>query len=249
MIKNVLIAALLAVGISTPVFAGYDSNLNTAISSVGYLNNNCSATIILSDRDEKTGDVSTILLTAKHCADGNGQGRLNHVEFPVYENNRVVSHKKYMAKIKGTYYKADIALVELTDKETLFTNVAKIADRKVDLKLGDETVTVGYPFGLGINVTFGNFNQVVQIDTWEPGKEFYRATPDIGPGNSGGALFRKVNDKYELIGVTSAGISGYPFMGLYVGLDDIHDYLNTAVPALAEKKDASTTTVYSPAGK
>jgi S1-C subfamily serine protease len=248
MIRAALVAAI-ALATFTTAHAGFDQNLQKYINNVVQINDSCSASVILSDRDEKTGKVKTILLTAKHCVDDRQQGRKNHVDFLTYQNNRVVKKDRYLAEVKGTYYKADLALLELDDKDTLFENPIPIAARETVIALGDETVAIGYPFSMGINVTFGHFQSIIPEDTFTPGQEFIRSTPDVGPGNSGGALLRKVGDKYELIGVTTAVIRGFPFTGLFTGRDDIRDYLNVAVPELAEKKKEEEKKVVSPSGR
>jgi hypothetical protein len=226
--KKLIIAALMTL-LPLSAFA-LDSKLQTAIDAVPQINNNCSASVIYSDRNEETGKVRTVLLTAKHCIDNQANGVQNIVEFPVYQNNRVVKKDHYTAKVLGRYYKADLALLELDDTQTLFKKTIQVAEADIPLTLGDETVVVGYPFSMGINVTFGNFMSIIPVDAFAPGQEFIRATPDIGPGNSGGALLKKVGDDYQLIGVTTAVIPGWPFTGLFTGVKDINEYLKTALP-------------------
>ena len=64
-------------------------------------------------------------------------------------------------------------------------------------KIGDEAVAVGSPFGFEGTHTFGRISALrdkspyIQIDT------------PLNPGNSGGPLFVKRNNKYSLIGVNT----------------------------------------------
>lgn len=245
MIKKFLLAAALAV---LPFSAyAFEAKLQNAINAVPQINDNCSASVIYSDRNEETGKVKTVILTAKHCVDSQLMNQKNTVDFPVYQNNRVVQKNSYTATVLGKFYKADLALLQLDDTQTLFKNVIKIANKDTTLTLGEDTVVVGYPFGLGINVTFGNFMTFITIDQWKPGTEFIRATPDIGPGNSGGALLRKTPDGYELIGVTTAVIPGWPFTGLFTPYTDVNEYLKTALPEVLQ--ESSEPSVVSPVGK
>jgi hypothetical protein len=194
------------------------------------LNGNCSATLVYSDRDKKSGDVTTLFLTAKHCvADAGDSDQV--VDIPVYQNSRIVKKDRYIAKVHGKYYKADLALVELKDRQTWFERVGQMADAKVQLFMGEPTWTVGYPLGQSLTITAGMFTSFETVDYPSPGVEYFRATPDIAPGNSGGALWHQtVTGDYELIGVTTAGYRGLPYMALYTPITDIRAYLDVALP-------------------
>jgi S1-C subfamily serine protease len=116
--------------------------------------------------------------------------------------------------VYGVYYSADLSLWRLKDKQTFFPNVAKLAPEKPALMMGEDVWTVGYPLGGVLTVTRGLFGSVETSDFDHPGRTYYRATPDIAPGSSGGALYHK-NDAgdYELLGVTTAGAQSFPFFG------------------------------------
>ena len=205
------------------------------------LNDNCSATLIYSDRDKTSGEVTTILLTAKHCAESKGDV---WADIPVYQNNRVVKKERFIAKVKGTFYKDDLGLIELKDKQTYFATVAKLAPEKPVLMMGEDVWTVGYPLGLALTVTNGLFGSYETSDYPSDGTEYYRATPSIAPGNSGGSLYRlSASGNFEMIGVTSAMARGYPFIGLYVPSDRIHEYLKVAVPGLYPKPEVKAAAV------
>lgn len=244
-IITTMFATMIALTTFTTAYAT-DTKLLEAIKGVPQINENCSASVIYSDRDKKSGDARTVLLTAKHCVEGNEKQEM-FADFFDYQKNRVTKKNRYMGKVLGTYYKADLALIELSDKKTVFDSVIKIGKSDEDLTLGADVVTVGYPLGMGINFTKGNFMSVFRIPNFAE-QDLYHATPDIGPGNSGGALLRRLDDgSYEQVGVTFAVIPGYPFTGIYTGLQDIRDYLKIALPeAIGEKVE---TTVASPSGK
>ena len=221
-------AATMALATFNPASAA-DTELLNNIKAVPQINENCSASVIYSDRDKKSGDAKTVLLTAKHCVVGSLNNQMM-VDFFIYQNNRVVKKDRYVGSVLGTFYKADLALIQLDDKKTVMDNVIKIGKSDEDLALGDDVVTVGYPLGMGINFTRGNFMSVFRIPDFAD-QDLYHATPDVGPGNSGGALLRKLPDgTYEQIGVTFAVIPGYPFTGIYTGLKDIREYLKVALP-------------------
>lgn len=224
------------------------SELDKVIKASPQLNENCSSSVIYSKRDEKSGDVKTVLLTANHCVRDNPVLE-QKIDFPVYKNGKIVKKDRYLGKVLGQAYDKDLALVELKDKDTLFENVVKIAKDVNDVQIGDPVAVIGYPLGLNLTVTNGNYVGY-QTTAWD-GKEFLRATPDMIFGNSGGALFKINKDgTYEQIGVTDAIMTpmGVPisYMGLYVPVDQIREYLKVALPeAIGEKN----TTIVSPNGK
>lgn len=195
------------------------------------INGNCSGTLIYSDRDKKTGDVETVILTARHCI-ANIDKQDVFVDFPVYQKNRVVKKDRYIARVKAQSYKADLALVSLKDKQTYFDKVAKLGGDDVDIAMGDPVVTVGYPLGNALTVTSGLFGSLETINYPSDGVEYYRATPDIVGGNSGGAMYHKTaTGAYELIGVTTAVHRMYTFFGLYTPAADIYEFLKVSLPA------------------
>lgn len=193
------------------------------------LNGNCSGTIIQSKRDDVTGEVKTLILSAGHCAiDKEADQR---IEIPVYQANEIVKRDAYVGRVEGIYFGADLSLWRLKDKQTFFPNVAKLAPEKPVLLMGEDVWTAGYPLGGVLTITRGLFGSLETSDFDKPGKVYYRATPDIAPGSSGGALYHK-NDAgdYELVGVTTAGARGFPYVALYTPLSDIYAYLKVAAP-------------------
>ena len=216
--------------------AGVDKLQKQVLVHTAQLNNNCSASLVYSGRDQVTGLVKTILLTAKHCVAG--QKSDMKVEFQVYQNNRIVKRDQYIARVAGEWYKGDLALLELRDKQTYFANVAKIAPDKTELFMAEDVWTVGYPLAMSLTITRGLFGGLETQDFNGPGMEYYRATPDIAGGNSGGALYHQnAAGDYEIIGVTTAGVRGNPFVGLYTTVIDIREYLKIALPeALGAEK-------------
>lgn len=204
-----------------------------ALAMTAQLNGNCSATLVYSDRDKKSGEVDTVFLTAKHCV--RNKNAAMYVDLPVYQNGRVVKRDRYTAKVRGQHFKYDLALVELLDKQTWFEHTAAVMKSKSVPAMGSPVITVGYPLGLQLTVTQGLFGSLETLDFPTAGTEYYRATPDLVGGNSGGAMYRITPDgDYELIGVSAAGHRTYTFIGLYVPTYAIHEYLKVALPSVVK---------------
>jgi S1-C subfamily serine protease len=197
-------------------------------SPTAQLNANCSATLISSTRDEKSGDVTTVFLTAKHCVAGQKSDMV--IDLPVYQKNRVVKKESYVARVRGEYHAGDLALVELKDKDTLLGPVARIAPEDTELFMGEDVWTLGYPLAWTLTISQGLFGGFETSDFAAPGAEYFRATPDIAGGNSGGALYHRGLVNYEIIGVTTARARSDSFVGLYTPLEVIHAYLKVALP-------------------
>ena len=102
------------------------------------------------------------------------------------------------AAIVGSDPEADIAILKVEhDKLTHipFANSSK-------LRVGDFTVAIGNPFGLGQTVTSGIVSALGRTGLGIEGYEdFIQTDASINPGNSGGAL---VNLRGELIGINTA---------------------------------------------
>lgn len=194
------------------------------------LNENCSGTLIWSKRDDKSGEVRTVILTAGHCVQDD-MAKDVKVDFPIYQNSRLVAKNRYIGRTLGVYFAADLALVQLVDKQTYFATVSRIAPDTPEVTMGEDAWTVGYPLGAALTVTKGLFGALETIDFPKSGTEYFRATPDIAPGNSGGALYHKNGaGDYELLGVTTAGMRGFSFVNFYTPIEKIRAYLKVALP-------------------
>ncbi|QCI20374.1 serine endoprotease DegP [Buchnera aphidicola (Brachycaudus cardui)] len=125
-------------------------------------------------------------------------------------NNHVVEHankiqvqlsdgRRYEAEIIGKDSRSDIALIKLKNASNLCA--IKIADSDT-LRVGDYTVAIGNPYGLGETVTSGIISALgrsgLNIEHYE---NFIQTDAAINRGNSGGAL---VNLNGELIGINTA---------------------------------------------
>jgi serine protease Do len=95
--------------------------------------------------------------------------------------------------------RSDIALIQLKDAKNL--SAIKMADSE-QLRVGDYTVAIGNPYGLGETVTSGIVSALgrsgLNIENYE---NFIQTDAAINRGNSGGAL---VNLNGELVGINTA---------------------------------------------
>lgn len=128
----------------------------------------------------------------------------------VVTNNHVVNNadkisvqlmdgRKYEAKVLGKDARSDIALLQLKEVKGLVA--IKLADSD-QLRVGDFTVAIGNPYGLGETVTSGIVSALGRsgLNT-ENYENFIQTDAAINRGNSGGAL---VNLSGELIGINTA---------------------------------------------
>lgn len=239
--RTILAAALVALA-TTTTYAQPTEELtrmhDQMFSVSAQLNGNCSATLVWSDRDDKTGDVTTLLLTAKHCI--KHKDREQTVDLPSYQSNRIVKRDSYVATVKAQHFKHDLALIELKDTQTFFDKVAKIAPADAELTFGEPMYVVGYPAGYRIAVTDGRFGGYETHNWPKDGTEYIRATPNVVGGNSGGGVYRVVDGNYELTAVVTGVFSGMWHMGLHTPIDAIHEFLKVSAPYVIghEKKVA-----------
>ncbi|QFQ32409.1 serine endoprotease DegP [Buchnera aphidicola (Aphis fabae)] len=107
--------------------------------------------------------------------------------------------RRYEAYVIGNDSRSDIALIQLKNAHNL--SAIKIADSDA-LRVGDYTVAIGNPYGLGETVTSGIISALgrsgLNIEHYE---NFIQTDAAINRGNSGGAL---INLNGELIGINTA---------------------------------------------
>lgn len=117
------------------------------------------------------------------------------------EKIRVQLHdgREYNAELIGGDKMSDVALLKLEKVSNL--TAIRIADSD-KLRVGDFTVAIGNPFGLGQTVTSGIVSALgrsgLNIENFE---NFIQTDAAINSGNSGGAL---INLNGELIGINTA---------------------------------------------
>ncbi|MDH2997331.1 serine peptidase [Pasteurellaceae bacterium LFhippo2] len=111
--------------------------------------------------------------------------------------------REFKAKLVGADPMSDVALVQLENPKDLVE--IKIADSD-KLRVGDFTVAIGNPFGLGQTVTSGIVSALGRStgDLDEGFENYIQTDAAVNRGNSGGPL---INLQGELIGINTAILS------------------------------------------
>ncbi|XHN81769.1 Periplasmic pH-dependent serine endoprotease DegQ [Lonepinella sp. MS14435] len=132
----------------------------------------------------------------------------------VLTNNHVINNadkititlqdgRELKGKVVGADKQSDVALVQVENPKNL-TEIS-IADSD-KLRVGDFTIAVGNPFGLGQTVTSGIVSALGRSTGSDSGtyENYIQTDAAVNRGNSGGPL---INLKGELIGINTAIIS------------------------------------------
>ncbi len=107
--------------------------------------------------------------------------------------------KEYKAKVIGTDWESDIAVIRIDAGKSL--PALKIGNSDA-VQVGDWAVAIGSPFGLAASVTAGIISATGRdLPSAEQFQRFIQTDAAINPGNSGGPL---VNIHGEVIGVNTA---------------------------------------------
>ncbi|MGJ8628886.1 MAG: Do family serine endopeptidase [Sulfitobacter sp.] len=135
--------------------------------------------------------------------------------------------RSFDAKVIGSDPMTDIALLKIEADATLPFVAFGSSDT---LRVGDEVVAVGNPFGLGGTVTSGIISALSRDIHAGPFDDFIQTDAAINRGNSGGPLF---NNDGDVIGVNTAIISpGGGSVG--IGFAVPSDLVQTVVADLAD---------------
>ncbi|WP_025565149.1 Do family serine endopeptidase [Psychromonas sp. SP041] len=111
----------------------------------------------------------------------------------------LISGRQYEATVVGQDPQSDVALLQIKSKHPLVAITFADSDK---LQVGDFTIAIGNPFGLGQTVTSGIVSALGRSGLNLQNLENYIQTDAaINSGNSGGAL---LNLKGELIGINTA---------------------------------------------
>jgi S1-C subfamily serine protease len=176
-----------------------------------------------------------------------GSGFIYNNKGYIVTNNHVVENAKvvdvtlingdrYTANVTGTDAFSDLAVIKINENTTTTTTTIPkplVVGNSSELRVGDQVVAIGNPFGLESSMTTGIVSQIgrlLSID--ERGFSIPNAIQTdalINPGNSGGPL---LNMKGEVIGVNTAGI----FPG-GIGLAVPSNTVLRIIPVLMEEKN------------
>lgn len=114
-------------------------------------------------------------------------------------NIKLNDGRKFSGKIIGEDLRSDIALIKIKSPNNLQS--IKLADSD-KLRVGDYSLAIGNPFGLGQTVTYGIISALsrsgLNVENYE---NFIQTDAAINRGNSGGAL---VDLEGKLIGINTA---------------------------------------------
>ena len=108
---------------------------------------------------------------------------------------------EYEAEIIGQDKMTDVALIKIESDDPLPT--VALGDSKA-LRIGDQVMAIGNPFGVGQTVTLGIVSAMGRAIGMMAYEDFIQTDASINPGNSGGAL---VNMSGELVGINTAIMS------------------------------------------
>lgn len=162
---------------------------------------------------------------------GLGSGFLISADGQIVTNNHVVADaqsvqvtlsdgRKYDAEVVGVDPATDVALLSIKADVDLPFVTFGASDT---MRVGDEVVAVGNPFGLSSTVTSGIISAKSRDINAGPYDEFIQTDAAINRGNSGGPLFNNAGD---VIGMNTAIISpggGSVGIGFAVPSDVVRD--------------------------
>jgi len=143
---------------------------------------------------------------------GLGSGFIISSDGKIVTNHHVVANaetvkvklsdgRSYDAQVVGSDPLTDIAVLKVTADVDLPTVDFGTSET---LRVGDEVIAVGNPFGLGGTVTTGIVSALSRDIRSGPFDDFIQTDAAINRGNSGGPLF---NNEGDVIGVNTAIIS------------------------------------------
>jgi serine protease Do len=158
----------------------------------------------------------------------------------ILTNNHVVSGadevmvklpdgREIKGEIRGADEKLDLALIKVSDKETL--HAAELGDSD-SLDVGEWVMAIGNPFGLSQTVTAGIVSAKGRVIGNGPYDDFIQTDASINPGNSGGPLF---NAEGKVVGINTAIIAGGQGIGFAIPI-------NMAKGIIAQLRDSGKVT-------
>ena len=223
-VKNLVIAAAFA-GVGYRFYINQPVPIDTAIASTVQLEDYCSGTII-NDPNLSDGEQFTVI-TAKHClAKDQKIGTVLSVNIAEDIDNKFTKMKEIKVIVKDISLVSDLILLQ-GFKQGEGLELPKANIYKGDVKIGDEVLSVSYPFGLSKLITNGYLGYLFTFPAFKDvSKDFlYQlSTTQAAGGSSGSGLFKAGNNEYELIGVLTGGIA---YITAYTPLEEIREFLNS----------------------
>ncbi len=133
---------------------------------------------------------------------------------------RLENGKEYDAKVVGSDSKTDLALIRIKPDKG-FPDPVKLGDSQA-MRVGEEVMAVGNPFGLGHTVTAGIISATDRVIGAGPYDDFLQTDAAINPGNSGGPL---VNMAGEVIGLNTAIVAQGQGIGFAIPINLVAELL------------------------
>jgi serine protease Do len=132
---------------------------------------------------------------------------------------RLIDDRELTAEVIGRDVKLDLALLKVSAAARLPSVV--LGDSNA-LRVGEQVLAVGNPFGLGHSVSLGIVSAKARSIGAGPYDDFIQTDASINPGNSGGPLF---NLRGEVIGINTAIRAGADGIGFAIPVDVLKDVM------------------------
>ena len=136
-------------------------------------------------------DKNGIIVTNNHVIEG-----ADEISVVLY------NQKEFKAELLGRDPKADLAVLKIQPEDT-YLKAVEWGDSD-NMRVGDWSIAIGNPLGLGGTVTAGIISAISRDIGSGPYVKFLQTDASINRGNSGGPLF---NVEGKVIGINSAIIS------------------------------------------
>ncbi|RJQ62386.1 MAG: hypothetical protein C4530_04860 [Desulfobacteraceae bacterium] len=241
----VSVAALLSIALSQPAGALTEDELNN----------------VEVYRNAAPGVVNIISVVVAHDyfhfalpQEGTGTGAIIDEKGYILTNHHVVQNAKRLevtlvdgsklpAEQVGSDPENDLAVIKIEPGDRKLTVIPMGSSK--DLKIGQKTLAIGNPFGIGLTLTTGvisSLNRGIRSESGSVIENVIQTDAAINPGNSGGPL---LNSNGEIIGINMAilGLTGGSIgVGFAIPIDTVkaaipqmtsgkfYDYVNRAVP-------------------
>ncbi|MFT7619780.1 MAG: serine protease Do, partial [Planctomycetota bacterium] len=141
--------------------------------------------------------------------------------------------REFPATLIGSDIQNDIAILKVHSDTRL---PAASLGRSHDLLLGESTIAVGNPFGLGGSVTAGivsAINRTVNFRNKKKFTDFIQTSAVINPGNSGGPL---ININGDVIGINVAIHSRGPGIGFAIPISRVREVVYSVLDPRISKE-------------
>lgn len=177
-----------------------------------------SGTVLYSEDREKSGEFRTFILTNHHVVGDaihvrkkwdNLTGSWIYTEeneqvtvelFTYLRNGKTVTSLPIKADIVAYKAEEDLALLELDYPVQVMYVAEIIPDEHLPIKMLQEVWAVGSSLGVDPIATNGH---IMDLEFLIERKTYIMASAEIIYGNSGGAVFTRIGDKYYFVGVPS----------------------------------------------